>query len=224
MELLASLREMVNIPEILHFIDNSNNSIFGINYRDESRVSFKLYSEIMDIKELKLFCPNLYESVSKYIPLMQNESNNRRFHIAYKLRNNKIIKYFHFKFRYDVFYFSVPFQGCSYQGASLEEGSSIRPYFYYENNINCFSNNFNVASADVNHVEYAQTNLYKKINIGTSELPYRKFLELSKLAQADANYLESFFKQNIVTSGRYDDNPPTIAVYYYNCLSLLKQI
>jgi hypothetical protein len=224
MELLASLKEMVNIPEILHFIDNSHNSIFGINYKNDTRVSFKLYSEIMNINELKLFCPNLYESASKYIPLMQNESNNRRFHIAYKLKNNKIIKYFHFKFKNDVFYFSIPFQECFYQGASLEEGSSIRPYFYYENNLNCFLNDFNVTLANVNHVEYAQTNLYKKINIGTSELPYRKFLELNRLAQADANYLENFFKQDIVTTGRYNDDPPTIAVYYYNCLSMLKQI
>lgn len=225
MDILSHLKQLTCNLKVNQFLEKYKecNPIFGINYKNQNRVSFKLYGELKNIEELKSFNFTLYKKIEEFIPLMADLPFKRRFHVALKCKNNKIVEYFHFKFKNDVFFFSVPYPECSYQGMSIEE-DIIRPYFYYENNSKLIKSDFNILQ-NVNHIEFAQTKDYKKINLGTKDHPYNNFLNLDRLALDDSIILKKFFNQEIITTGKYNDIPtPTVAIYYYDCFKDLLKI
>lgn len=247
MELFDHIKRLKEIDEVKDFIkkhqDNKNN-FFGINYKNKERVSFKLYSTINNLEDLKEFDPVIYKLCEKYTKFMWYTGNkkDKELHIGLKLKNNKINRYFHCKFRPDVYLFSLPYPECSFQGMSVESDGDIRPYFYYFNKEDNYANlkkcyglktilndlNCKVSRScdEIHNIEYTVTKKYKKINIGIKIAPFDEFLNLDEQAVSDSILLKKLFDQEIITTGKYNDDPdPTIAVYYYKCFNtLLNQI
>lgn len=246
MELFDHLNQLKKNSEVKTFLEThkNNNNFFGINYKNKDRVSFKLYSTISNLEELKEFDSVIYKLCEKYTKFMWFSENkeDKKLHIGLKLKNNKINRYFHCKFRPDVYLFSLPYPECSFQGMSVESDGDIRPYFYYFNKKDSYAqlqkcnglekilNDLNyknyILSEKLHNIEYTVTKKYKKMNIGIKNAPFDGFLDLNEQAISDSIMLKKLFNQEIITTGKYNDDPfPTIAVYYYKCFNqLLNQI
>ena len=240
MELFEHLNQLKKSKEVIDFVEKHKNNkfnFFGINYKNKERVSFKLYSTLTDFEELKNFDSSIYNRCKKYSKLMwySGVPGERELHIGYKLKNSQIVKYFHCKFKPDVYLFSIPYPECSFQGMSVESNGELRPYFYYFSKqqdyynaikCNCFKKiltdhncNTNKGCDEIFNIEYTITKDYKKMNLGINIAPFDEFKTLDELAKSDSILLEDYFKQKIITTGMYNDN--TIAVYYYNCFKKL---
>jgi hypothetical protein len=244
MELLDHIQELRELPDVKFFLDKYHNSlgnIFGINYKNNNRVSFKLYSTINSLEELKYFDSTIFKKCEKYFKFMWEFSGlfgGRGFHVGLKLKNNQVVKYFHCKFKPNIYLFSVPYQECSFQGMSVESTGEIRPYFYYfskeidkykalkcnnlQNILSDLNYNSQKSADEIFHIEYTVTDSYRKMNLGSNFAPFDEFRHLDRQAKIDSLILENFFNQKIITTGKYNDEPnPTIAIYFYDCFKKL---